>query len=82
MEKLRARIRILTLIAGLLMLTGFIIFTQSPNNIVVAVAFNVVAIALLMVALVCALKLYQLEKEQKDDRIKKLEEEVELLKKR
>jgi nitrogen fixation-related uncharacterized protein len=81
-KKLTTQIRVTIGISVFFMLIGFLVITIRPENIFIGLVLSFIAVSVLFFALGLAIRLAHLDKKQKDDRIKKLEEDVEVLRRR
>ena len=81
MLKIPTHIRALFFIDLLFTILAIILFVSSPDYIFIGLAMLALCVVFYMVALILISKQIQLNNKQKDDRIKRLEEEVETLKK-
>ena len=81
MSKLIKKCKVLLCGAFICLLSGFYICTISTNTVFIGVAVMGIGAVVALSALFPAVKVVQLKNEEKGNRIKKLEEAVELLKK-
>lgn len=82
MKKQVLRLRIFICLANIFLIGGFFVAALNTKTVFIGIALTSVSIILLLVALMFALKMYELQNKRKEDRIEKLEKEVEQLKKK
>ena len=82
MKKQTILTNLLYCLAGVCFVVGFFHFASSTNNVIDRVTLLIVGVMLVLIEYMLMIIKYHLQNRQKDDRIKTLEEEIELLKRK
>lgn len=80
MKSLENQIRFLLILSMLFFIAGFFVCTTRVKNVPIGVAIMVVGKVVALSALFPVGRLSQLQKQQKEERLKKLEQDIALIK--